>query len=92
MCAYLASEDLKHRVTRRDFTWRAVIRTNYAALNLQLQQGIAENHCHLFGSTQTFALSWCSLMNDPQALGGAGEGLSPFPPPGYGPGTGGQSP
>ena len=57
VCAYLASEDLKHRVTRRDFTWRAVIRTNYAALNLQLQQGIAENHCHLFGSTQTFALS-----------------------------------
>lgn len=68
VCAYLASEDLKHWVTRRDFTWRAVIRTNYAALNLQLQQGIAENHCHLFGSTQTFALSWCSLMNDPQAL------------------------
>ncbi len=69
VCAYLASEDLKHRVTRRDFTWRAVIRTNYAALNLQLQQGIAENHCHLFGCTQTFALSWCTLMNDPQALG-----------------------
>lgn len=68
VCAYLASEDWKHQVNRRDFTWPAVIRTNYAALNMQLQQGVAENHCHLFGSTQTFALSWCSLMNDPQAL------------------------
>lgn len=68
VCAFLASEDRKHHVTRRDFTWPAVIRTNYTALNLQLQTGLAENHCHLFGSTQTFALSWCSLMNHPETL------------------------
>lgn len=67
VCAYLASEDLKNRRERRDFTWPAVIRTDLPELNEILQRGVAENHQHLYGSSQTFALSWCNLMNYPDS-------------------------
>lgn len=67
VCAYLASEDLKNRRERRDFTWPAVIRTDLPELNEILQKGVAENHQHLYGSSQTFALSWCNLMNYPDS-------------------------
>lgn len=63
VCAYLAQEDLQFKRRRRDFTWPAVLRTNHVGLNTMLQQGLAENHQHLYGSSQTMALSWCSLMN-----------------------------
>ena len=78
VCAYLASEDLKNRRERRDFTWPAVIRTDLPELNALLRKGVAENHQHLYGSSQTFALSWCNLMNYPeshQKIGGQFEEL-----------------
>lgn len=68
VCAYLAWEDFRRRQDRQSFAWPAVIRTDHKALNSQLRQGLAENHFHLYGSTQTFALSWCNLMNYPQDL------------------------
>lgn len=67
VCAYLAHEDLINGKIRRDFTWPAVIRTNYRRLNHMLAQGVAENHQHLYGSSQTLHLSWCSLMNYPES-------------------------
>lgn len=67
VCAYLAAEDLRNRRERRDFTWPAVIRTDLPELNRILQEGVAENHQHLYGSSQTFALNWCSLMNYPES-------------------------
>lgn len=67
VCAYLAAEDLQRKVERQQFTWPAVIRTNHIALNMMLQRGLAENHQHLYGSSQTFALSWCNLMNYPES-------------------------
>lgn len=67
VCAFLASEDLKNRRERRDFTWPAVIRTDLPELNEILRKGVAENHQHLYGSSQTFALSWCNLMNYPES-------------------------
>lgn len=73
VCAYLASEDLKNRCERRNFTWPAVIRTNLPELNEILQRGIAENHQHLYGSSQTFSLSWCNLMNYPESHHKIGE-------------------
>ena len=68
VCAYLAYEDFQRWRDRQDFTWPAVIRTDHKALNTQLSNGLAENHYHLYGSTQTFPLSWCNLMNYPHDL------------------------
>lgn len=73
VCAYLASEDLKNQCKRSDFTWPAVIRTDLPELNKILQRGVAENHQHLYGSSQTFALSWCNLMNYPESHQKIGE-------------------
>ena len=73
VCAYLASEDLRNRRERRDFTWPAVIRTDLPELNEILQRGVAENHQHLYGSSQTFALSWCNMMNYPESHQKIGE-------------------
>ena len=33
-----------------------------------LRKGTAENHFHLHGSTQSFSLSWISLMNHPRQI------------------------
>lgn len=47
------------------FTWQAVLPVDDIRLNGMLKKGTAENHFHLHGSTQSFALSWASLMNHP---------------------------
>lgn len=66
VCGFLAKRDLKMRRKRPHFAWPAVLRTNNRDLNQLLEKGIAENHQHMKGSSQTFALSWCSLMNYPE--------------------------
>ena len=66
VCAYLASVDLKRSVVRKKFTWPAVLWTNYEDLNALLRKGLAENHYHINGSTQSMAISWCYAMNYPQ--------------------------
>ncbi len=65
VCAYLAYCDISSPIRRVKFAWPAVIRTNNSTLEQMLQKGLAENHCHLNGSTQSFALSWYKLMNFP---------------------------
>jgi len=67
--AYLAHEDLCYgRPGRTEFTWDAIIKTDNARLNVLLREGIAENHCHLGGTTQNFSLSWACVMNYPQTI------------------------
>lgn len=65
-CAFLAWKDINSNYKRKDFTWQAVIPVDHRGLNSVLSKGLAENHQHLYGSSQTFALSWCSLMNHPE--------------------------
>lgn len=48
---------------RNDFTWPCVSSHNNKHLNLVLHRGIAEHHCHLWGSTPYFHVSWINLMN-----------------------------
>lgn len=67
VCGFLAQRDLEMRRKRPHFTWPAVLRTNNRDLNRLLEKGIAENHQHMKGSSQTFSLSWCSLMNYPES-------------------------
>lgn len=67
--AYLAHEDILYgRPPRKEFAWEAVIKTDNHPLNTLLRQGIAENHCHLGGTTQNFPLSWACVMNYPHTI------------------------
>lgn len=45
------------------FDWESIIKTDDGKLNSILSKGLAENHYHLNGSTQSFDLSWICLMN-----------------------------
>ena len=65
VCAYLSQEDLRKNYSRDSFVWPAVLNSDHIQLQKILDQGLAENHQHLYGSSQTFALSWCSVMNYP---------------------------
>lgn len=69
--AWFAWQDAEQRRRRRDrrFTWPAIIETDDAKLNSMMSKGLAENHFHLNGSTQSFALSWACLMNHPDHIG-----------------------
>lgn len=66
VCAFLAHNDIQNRRKRQFFAWPATIRTDHNVLYQLLEDGgIAENHRHMNGSTQSFELSWCVLMNHP---------------------------
>ncbi len=74
--AFLAHRD--HRLCkceRKDFTWNAILRTDNDLLNRKLRKGIAENHCHLGGTSQNFPLSWAAAMNYGSALRIAAESI-----------------
>ena len=47
-----------------DFTWPYVTSHNNKQLNMLIQRGISDHHCHLWGSTPYFHVSWVNLMND----------------------------
>ncbi len=76
VCAYLAYRDGRSGIRRERFAWPAVLPTDNGVLRQGLESGIAENHYHLNGSTQSFALAWCALMNDPMAVEELPEGFS----------------
>lgn len=66
VCAALAWRDVKEHRVRTSFCWPTAIRSDSAELQSLFQQGLAENHYHLNGSTQSFALTWGFLMNHPE--------------------------
>lgn len=67
-CAYLAFRDLRNGIIRTDYTWPLVLHTDNRELYQMLGQGLAENHNHLGGGTQSFPITWCCLMNDPRLI------------------------
>ncbi len=67
---WLAKMDADTYETRkRSFSWPPVIKTDDKRLEEIFAKGLAENHFHLHGSTQSFAISWIALMNHPEYLG-----------------------
>lgn len=66
--AFLAFSDAKTGRENQAFDWPSVIGTDDKRLNAVLQKGVSENHFHLHGSTQVFALSWMCLMNHPKRI------------------------
>lgn len=66
--AWLAREncnDGRNLLKSNSFTWPAILRSDDIRLNSIIENGLAENHYHLNGSTQNFALTWAALMNKP---------------------------
>lgn len=62
-CAYLAKIDTLFSQRTEFFAWSPIIKTDNKRLHNILKKGMAENHFHLNGSTQIFALNWASVMN-----------------------------
>ena len=62
--AFLAREDLKSGRLCRDFSWPIVIGHNNVQLQRLTQQGMAENHFHLWGSAPYFHITWIWMMNN----------------------------
>lgn len=63
--SHLAYHDYNYNDWTEFFGYKSIISTDNRQLHNILQQGIAENHFHLKGSTQIFCLNWLSLMNHP---------------------------
>lgn len=61
--AIICKNTLKYGNDVNTFDWEAIIKTDDGKLNAILSKGLAENHYHLNGSTQSFDLSWICLMN-----------------------------
>lgn len=69
--AWLASRNVKESDVESRmhyFTWPAILKTDDKRLEEMFERGLAENHFHLNGSTQSFALSWACLMNHPDCI------------------------
>lgn len=64
--AFLAYHDYLHTPRSSSdsfYAWPPIISTDNSRLQAVLNQGLAENHNHLNGSTQIFPVSWVALMN-----------------------------
>ena len=66
--AFLAWQDWRAGSRTERFSWPAIIRTDNLRLQEVLKRGVSENHFHLNGSSQSFALSWACLMNHPRKI------------------------
>lgn len=61
-------DSVNHVRGKFKFDWPSVLKTDDFKLNNILKEGVAENHYHLHGSTQSFSLSWMFLMNYPEKI------------------------
>jgi len=68
VCPFLAYLDYQSNLTRTDFTWPAILRTDDNELYHMLEKGMAENHNHINGGTQSFQITWCRMMNYPEKI------------------------
>lgn len=67
--AFLAYNDFYHNTVTNNFAWDPIIKNTNNRLNKLLNEGLAENHYHLNGSSQCFPLNWVSIMNNPDLVG-----------------------
>ncbi len=68
VCPYLAYRDFCNNLDRVDFTWPAILKVHNNELSHMLEKGMAENHNHINGGTQSFQITWCRLMNYPEKI------------------------
>lgn len=63
--AYLAFKDVLTASETNFFGWNPIIDTTNERLYKMLKKGMAENHYHLYGSSQCFSINWLVMMNKP---------------------------
>lgn len=63
VCAFLANRRKKGYEQKHSLLWSNVIRHNNIQLNRIMEDGLAENHFHLYGSAPVFDLIWINMMN-----------------------------
>lgn len=63
--AYLAFKDVLNASETNFFAWNPIIDTTNERLYKMLERGMAENHYHLYGSSQCFSVNWLVMMNNP---------------------------
>ena len=68
IAAHLAYIHSLQNISMDYFGWPSIIGTNDRHLNQIFDNGLAENHFHLNGSTRGFDLSWICLMNHPENI------------------------
>lgn len=66
--AWKNRNDSPDKMADQKFTWPAILKTDDKRLNAFMKKGLAENHFHLHGSTQSFHLSWACMMNHPAEI------------------------
>lgn len=67
--AWVAKYDSEKQLNgKHRFDWCSILKTDDFKLNNILKRGVAENHFHLHGSTQSFPLSWAFIMNYPEKI------------------------
>ncbi len=66
--AWKYRNDSPDKMKGHKFTWPTVLKTDDKRLNAIMKKGLAENHFHLHGSTQSFPLSWACMMNHPAKI------------------------
>ena len=65
---YLACCDTAAATQNTFFAWMPILGHNNIRLKHLLSQGVAENHYHLNGSSQSFPINWVLIMNHPEAV------------------------
>ncbi len=77
---FLAKRDIDNNTATEDFSWDPIVRNDNTRLNKLIENGLAENHYHLNGSSQSFPINWVLLMNNPFAINNFekfGDNLNP---------------
>ncbi len=68
IASYLAYQTMQGCEPITRYNWPSLIETDDKMLLTLFEEGLAENHFHLHGSTRTFDLSWISCMNHPDEI------------------------
>ncbi len=66
ICAFLADTFQKYGSKWKNFGWEIVLGHDNKQLNAIMEEGISDNHFHLFGSAPVFPLTWLRMMNNVQ--------------------------
>ena len=59
---------LPEEICRHSFDWMPILPVADQRLQDMINRGLAENHYHLYGSTESFMLSWVYFMNRPESI------------------------
>lgn len=66
--AWLSYRQYTNKLRIAKYSWLPIIQSDYRELELLLAGGIAENHYHLNGSSDLFAIAWSCIMTYPKAV------------------------